>query len=124
MKVRQGFTLIELMIVVAIIGLLAMIAIPNFSRYIQKAKRAEAYMNLNAIYAAQKAYQAEHGNYGSSLAQIGFALEGNKKQQYDYAITESSKDAFKARALAQVANGPEILEVDQNNSITVVQEAS
>ncbi len=44
---RTGFTLVELMVVVAIIGFLAMIAVPNFMRFLAKAKRAEAYMNLS-----------------------------------------------------------------------------
>ncbi len=52
---RGGFSLIELMVVVAIIALLAMLAIPNFTRFISKTKRTEAYINLNALYVAQKA---------------------------------------------------------------------
>lgn len=80
MKTTKGFTLIELMIVVAIIGLLSMIAIPNFSRYVAKAKRAEAYMNLNSIYAAQKAYWAENGQYTTILNGAGGA--GWKPQGY------------------------------------------
>lgn len=64
---KKGFSLIELMIVVAIIGFLAMLAVPNFMRFLAKAKRAEAYMNLSSIYSAQKAYWAEHGHYTTTL---------------------------------------------------------
>lgn len=64
---KSGFTLIELMIVVAIIAFLAVISVPSFSRFLAKAKRAEAYMNLSSIYAAQKAYWAEHGKYADVL---------------------------------------------------------
>ena len=64
---RSGFTLIELMIVVAIIAILAMISVPSFMRFLAKAKRAEAYMQLSSIYAAQKAYFAEHGTYANQL---------------------------------------------------------
>ena len=64
----KGFTLIELMIVVAIVAFLSMIAVPNFMRYIAKAKRTEAYMNLGSIYTAEKMYWAEHGCYTNKLA--------------------------------------------------------
>ena len=59
MKVLQrGFTLVELMIVVAIIGILAAIAIPNFSKFQARAKQSEAKANLKGI------YTAKHASYG------------------------------------------------------------
>ena len=59
--IKKGFTLIELMIVVAIIAFLSMVAVPSFMRFLAKSKRAEAYVNLHSIYAAQKAFWAENG---------------------------------------------------------------
>jgi len=53
---KQGFTLIELMIVVAIIGILASVAIPSFIKYIRKAKTAEAPYNLEKIYNSARVY--------------------------------------------------------------------
>lgn len=76
---KKGFSLIELMIVVAIIGLLAMLGVPSFMRFLAKTKRAEAYVNLSSIYAAQKAYWAEHGKYSDTLSGpggIGWKPEG------------------------------------------------
>lgn len=73
MNKKLGFSLIELMIVIAIIALLSMIAIPSYSKYLAKAKRAEAYMQLSSIYAAQKAYWAEHGTYTTQLSGQGGA---------------------------------------------------
>ncbi|MCA9529365.1 MAG: type II secretion system protein [Myxococcales bacterium] len=63
---RHAFTLIELMIVVAIIGLLAAIAIPAFVNYIRKARTAEATTNLGSMFAGAAAYySADHGKRGS-----------------------------------------------------------
>lgn len=69
----------ELMVTVAIMALLAVIAMPNFMRFLAKAKRAEAYANLHAIYAAQKAHWVEHGTYSNVLlgqGGIGWRPEG------------------------------------------------
>lgn len=65
-KSKKGFTLIELMIVVAIIGILAAIAIPNFLRFQLKSKSSEGKVNIAAIRTAEESYLAEFGNYVSS----------------------------------------------------------
>ena len=78
---KAGFSLIELMIVVAIIAFLAMVSVPTFQKFLAKAKRAEAYMNLSSIYAAQKAYWAEQGKYTDALSGhngAGWQPEGYK----------------------------------------------
>jgi type IV pilus assembly protein PilA len=62
-KRREGFTLIELMIVVAIIGILAAIAIPNFLRFQLRSKTGEAKANLAAIRTAEEGYFSEYGVY-------------------------------------------------------------
>jgi len=72
---QKGFTLIELMVVVAIIGILASISIPNFLRYQARSRQAEARTNLGAIYVTEIAYFGESGRYGS-FDEIGYGLAG------------------------------------------------
>ena len=72
-KNKKGFTLIELMIVVAIIGILAAIAIPNFIRFQLKSKSSEGKVNLAAIRTAEEGYMAEFGNYVAAGASTGRA---------------------------------------------------
>jgi len=132
MYVKKGFSLIELMVVVAIIGLLAMLAIPSFNRYLAKAKRAEAYLNLSSIYAAQKAHWAEHGTYTAALSGPGglyWQPEGrgnNQKMYYTYAISGGNGDqnSFVAQATGDIdGDGKmDILSIDQNNNIVIVQD--
>ena len=59
----KGFTLIELMIVVAIIGILAAIAVPNFIRFQLRSKHGEAKLNLATIRTAEVSYFGEYGTY-------------------------------------------------------------
>ena len=65
---RGGFTLVELMIVVAIIGVLASLAIPAFVEQQHAAKRSEAYANLSALAKSQKSYFAEKDTFHDSTA--------------------------------------------------------
>jgi len=72
---RHGFTLVELMVVVAIIGILAALGVPQFQKFQAKAKQSEAKTILAAIYSAEKSYQAEQNTYTACLAQIGVASD-------------------------------------------------
>ena len=80
---KKGFTLIELMIVVAIIGILAAIAIPNFVRFQARSKQSEAKTNLKALFTAQKSYYGEKDKYETDGSIIGWGPEQGNRYRYD-----------------------------------------
>jgi len=81
---KKGFTLIELMIVVAILGILAAIAIPNFMRFQAKSKQSEAKTNLGAIGTTAEAYHSENDTYVATWADLGWAPQGKTRYAYFY----------------------------------------
>ncbi|HET9157107.1 MAG TPA: prepilin-type N-terminal cleavage/methylation domain-containing protein, partial [Myxococcaceae bacterium] len=110
-KLQRGFTLIELMIVVAIIGILAAIAIPNFIKFQARSKQSEAKSNLKAIFSGQKSLFGERDLYSPDINVIGFSPErGNR-----YAYRNGTAGNWQGRAAAGIvaaAAAQDSIEVD------------
>lgn len=80
-KVRKdkGFTLIELMIAVVIVGILASIAYPSYIRQVQQSRQADAQGQVMEFASAMEAYRAKNFSYaGASLADLGPSLSANE----------------------------------------------
>ncbi len=99
---QKGFSLVELMIVVAIIGILAALAVPRFQSFQAKAKQTEAKNNLSHIYTLEQTYYGDNDAYTAVLADIGFRVQG--KTKYNYAVTQASASTFRAQATATTAD--------------------
>ncbi|MDQ5767332.1 type IV pilin protein [Thiothrix subterranea] len=84
-KNHQGFTLIELMITVAILGILAAIAYPSYTAQVQKSRRADAQVALQEIAQRQEAYFLRNRSYAKDVAQLGYAAT-SAEGQYDLSI--------------------------------------
>lgn len=81
---QRGFTLIELMITVAVIGILASIAYPNYTKYVLEARRAEAQSEMLRIQLGLEKWRANKSNYNATLDQAGFT---DNNDHYNYAVT-------------------------------------
>ena len=103
----HGFTLVELSVVVAMIGIIAAIAIPNYRRMTCRAKQTEAKSAIKQIQMAEESYRAEHDHYvnGSdgALKTTGQALN-DSKARYTYGVLAPTNSTFQAEAFGEVAD--------------------
>lgn len=70
-RASRGFTLIELLVVVAIVAILAAIAMPSYSRYVYRARRAEGHDVVMALASAQERFYTNFNRYATTLTELG-----------------------------------------------------
>jgi type IV pilus assembly protein PilE len=103
-KKITSFNLQEMLIVLAIIGILLLIALPNLMPLITKAKSIEAQVQLKAIYNAEKQYYFMYSKYSPDFTEIDFeapkTVKENGSANYFYEIVQSSNSEFKVKATA------------------------
>lgn len=121
---QRGFTLIELMVAVAIVGILAAIAYPSYGSYIRKSKRATAQAALVDMASKQQAYLLDRRAYTTALADIGFAAPQEVVNAYTFTVVAdntTSPMSFTATASpigAQTAQGELAVTINQAGART------
>lgn len=99
---EQGFTLIELMIVVAVISILAAIAYPSYQEYVLRSRRAEGQAFLNDAAARQERYRAQNGSYTATVSDLKLP-GGDKSDRGYYQLEIDPKDGYTLTAKRQGA---------------------
>jgi len=121
MKTNSGITLIELLIVIVIIGLLAAVAIPSYTSYMQRGRRADAKTALEQLRASEEMYRAERGSYSTNLLQLvtSWGVPATSGD-YNLSFALSNANSFSAQATPftarQLSDGN--LFIDQNGNKT------
>ena len=122
MNVSKGFTLVELMVVVAIIGILAAIALPAYQSYVTKSRRSDAITALNALQLLEEKYRANNLAYGT-LAQIG-GNAASDNGYYSISVSNTTGTGYTLTATAVTGSvqasdtGCTVLTITQSGSTT------
>lgn len=90
----QGYTLVELMLVVTVIGILAAIVYPNYQEYVMRSNRTEGQALLNDAAARQERYYAQNNTYADTTAKLGYASDQSPNRLYTLAISNTSASAY------------------------------
>ena len=129
-----GFTLLELVTVVAILGILATLAVSGFTSSVQRTRRGEAFQTLRAISLAQTTFFVSNDFYGDTFEEIGFELDGGRRVDertiegpvYTYTITALEIDGnpranYRAIASGNLDPSDDLLDVIMiENQLTIV----
>lgn len=118
MKVHKGFTLVELMIVVVIVGILASIGLPAYGNYVLRGKLTEAQTELAAMRVKLEQYYQDNRTYvgGCAAGTVAPLPSGTKYFTYSCPTLTASAFTAKATGVEEQGTGDFVFTIDQNNT--------
>jgi type IV pilus assembly protein PilE len=112
-----GFSMIELLVTMAIVGIIASVAYPSYMESVRKARRSDATTTLLDIQLAQEKYRANNPSYTTSLSNLGFSGTDSWEGYYTLSVASASGTAFSASATPKSGSAQE----DDDCSFTITQ---
>ncbi|MDR2011986.1 MAG: type IV pilin protein [Rhodanobacter sp.] len=104
----RGFTLIELMIVLAIIAILSIIVYPNYTRHVQRTRRADGHEMLMRIASAEERYYTTFNRYTTTLSDLGFGSGLSESGYYVITVDQGSTRDMRSYALTAAPQGTQV----------------
>lgn len=106
---RKGFTLLELIIVIIIIGVLATLGFTQYTRMVEKGRTAEAKAILGTLRSAEEAYRLEYGNYTATIGNLAVDAPAdctNTTHYFSYGVTATQATATRCVTGGKIPQGP------------------
>ncbi|MCP8463876.1 type IV pilin protein [Pseudomonas sp. ZM23] len=94
MNKSKGFTLVEMMIVVLILGILAAISYPSYQSYVMRSNRSEAMTMLNEAAARQERFFSQNNQYATTAAQLGLTTSNSPNNLYQLVINRPTTSQY------------------------------
>lgn len=129
MRRRKGFSLMELMVVLVILGILVGIGTPAYLDYLREGRRSEAMSFLNRVLSEQQEYRAQCEQYADTLTgeyscasgdyTLGLDTATTAKGFYNVSITQANATGFTAQAMGQSSQADDAVHGDDCSTLTL-----
>ena|SRR3989338_9803259 len=97
---KKGFTLLEIVVVLIIIGIIATLGLTQYTKVVEKGRTAEAKSNLGTLRTLAIAQYQEYGNYNLSLANYNLPITCNTEYYYNYSLNNTSGTGSASRCIS------------------------